>query len=281
MCELLSPKLDVVFKTLFTRNQDLLKHFVSSMLSIPIESIADLVILNPEITPEEIEDKFSRLDLRLEFDDHHIDVEIQIRKMEEFRDRALFYWAKLFVSNLKAGETYDKVKKTISINLLDFNLFQGPRAHTEVVPVIKGTQEIFSDKMVMHFFELKKVGKLEKGKMKTAMRRWLEFFNVKNHSDLDKFKDDPVMNTAASKLDEISADARLRELARSREKSQHDAATELAGAERRGEKRGERRGKALAIVELFKEGSITLQTAMQKLNMSENEFRELCAETSS
>ena len=46
------------------------------------------------------------------------------------------------------------------------------------------------------------------------------------------------MNTAASKLDEISADARLRELARSREKSQHDAATELAGAERRGEKRG-------------------------------------------
>ena len=68
----------------------------------------------------------------------------------------------------------------------------------------------------------------------------------------------------------------MRELARSREKSQHDAATELAGAERR----GERRGKALVIVELFKEGSITLQTAMQKLNMSENEFRELCAETS-
>ena len=79
----------------------------------------------------------------------------------------------------------------------------------------------------------------------------------------------------------MTYDARLRELARYREKSQHDAATELAGAERRGEKRGERRGKALAIVELFKEGSITLQTAMQKLNMSENEFRELCAETSS
>ncbi len=42
MDELLSPKLDIIFKKLFSENLDLLRDFVSSMLSIPMEQVQNL-----------------------------------------------------------------------------------------------------------------------------------------------------------------------------------------------------------------------------------------------
>jgi len=35
--------------------------------------------------------------------------------------RTLFYWSKIFTEQLKAGQPYNKLKKTITINILDFN----------------------------------------------------------------------------------------------------------------------------------------------------------------
>ncbi len=269
MDELLSPKLDIVFKKLFSENLDLLRDFVSSMLSIPMEQVKNLILTNPEMIPEESEAKFSRLDLRISMDNRQIDIEIQIRKFLGYADRALFYWAKLFTADLKNGEEYCKLKQAITINLLDYNLFENRSdIHTEVIPVIKGTQTPFSDKMSLHFFELKKVGKIDSVNLAERMAAWLKFLNVKKTEELDMFKDDNTLNKAADVLREMSGDARIREAARLREKRLHDEASELASAREE--------GKIETLIALFKEGDLSLNTAARKAQMSETDFQLLC-----
>ncbi len=49
--DIIKPKLDVVFKTLFTGNIDLLKCFVAAVLEIPENSITDLNIEDPRVLP--------------------------------------------------------------------------------------------------------------------------------------------------------------------------------------------------------------------------------------
>ena len=154
----ISAKLDIIFKKIFTENSDMLHSFVASMLDVPSESIEEIKITNTELPPETYAGKFSRLDLSLRVDNRLVNVEIQVKNEPDYRDRTLFYWAKLYSSELKSGEDYGELKQTITINIINFNMFSGDDYHTEVAAMIKGTDEIFSDKFSMHFFELKKVG---------------------------------------------------------------------------------------------------------------------------
>lgn len=137
----------------------MLQSFIASMLDIPIESISEINITNPEIPPESISGKFSRLDLNMKVDNRLVNVEIQVKNDNDYRDRVLFYWAKLYTSELKSGEKYGVLKQTISINIINFNMFDGDNYHNEVNAVVKQTGEVFSDKLSIHFFELRKVNK--------------------------------------------------------------------------------------------------------------------------
>ena len=48
---------DILFKWLFTRNEDLLKRLVAGMLGIEQSSITEFTVINPEIPPEILGDK--------------------------------------------------------------------------------------------------------------------------------------------------------------------------------------------------------------------------------
>ena len=77
--DVVSAKLDIIFKKLFTENEDMLHSFVASMLDVPQESISEIKITNPELPPETLAGKFSRLDLSLRVDDRLVNVEIQVK----------------------------------------------------------------------------------------------------------------------------------------------------------------------------------------------------------
>ena len=128
--DVVSAKLDVIFKKLFTENEDLLHSFVASMLDIPTDSIKTIKISNPELPPETVESKFSRLDLSLNVDDKLINVEIQVKMEPDYRDRTLFYWAKLYTSELKSGEEYGNLKTTELAALVKERIAQAIQAHT-------------------------------------------------------------------------------------------------------------------------------------------------------
>ena len=72
--------------------------------------------------------------------------------------------------------------------------------------------------MVLHFFELRKVGKSKDEKLSASMALWLKFINVKTTEDLAMFETDQVMHKASNVLHVMSDDDRMREAARMREK---------------------------------------------------------------
>lgn len=239
--DVVSAKLDVIFKKLFTENEDLLHSFVASMLDIPSESIKKITISNPELSPETVASKFSRLDLSLNVDDRLVNVEIQVKIDNDYRDRTLFYWAKLYASELKSGEDYSTLKQTITINIINFNMFEGNDYHTEVAAIIKGSNEIFSDKFSMHFFELKKLSKHPK----TSREQWLQFINADSEEDFEMVEATsmPIIQKAVKVIYDMSEDTKTREIARLREKALHDEASLMRQAQEKGIAIGEKRGR--------------------------------------
>jgi len=240
--DVISAKLDIIFKKLFSEHEDLLQDFLEKILDFPTGSIKIIKIVNSELTPEAIGSKFSRLDLNMKVDDKLINVEMQVRNEPDFRDRSLFYWSKLYTSELKEGEEYGALKQAITINIINFNMFDGDDYHTEVGTIIKGTGEVFSDKFKMHFFELKKVSK--KPNASNRKELWLQFLNADSEEDFEMVNQTnvPIMQKAVSLIYDMSSDAQIREAARLREKALHDEASALKGArdEGRAEGRAER-----------------------------------------
>lgn len=268
--DVVSAKLDIIFKKIFTENDDMLQEFLADILDIPYEDIQDVIVTNSELTPETSDGKFSRLDLNLKVADKLINVEIQLKGNNDYRDRTLFYWAKLYTSELKSGETYGQLKKTICINIINFNMFDKENYHTEVVTSIKDSGETFSDKFSIHFFELKKVGKNVNPNNRREL--WMQFLNADSEEDFEMLKQTnvPIMNKAVNVIYDLSEDTRIREMARIREKALHDEASALANAENKGIEKGISIGEENAVNKMVEK--------MRKRGMSEEEIKEFFAD---
>ncbi len=65
-----------------------------------------------------------RLDLLAKTSSNEIlNIEMQKKNNDDMYKRSLFYWAKLFSSQLKRGQKYNELHSVIAINILDFTLF--------------------------------------------------------------------------------------------------------------------------------------------------------------
>lgn len=108
MNRIAKPKLDLVFKKIFgdVNNTDLLIDFLSSVLDIPVDSIKNVEIIDNEIIPDTIEKKFSRFDLLLQINNEYINIEIQVNNYNDFKERTLFYWSRVYSNQLGKSEDY-------------------------------------------------------------------------------------------------------------------------------------------------------------------------------
>ena len=97
--ELISAKIDVVFKKFFIENKDLLREFLADILEIPVNDIEEIVITNPEMPPESMESKFCHLDLNLKLKTKLINIEIQVNSESDYKDRTLFTGQKIIHRN--------------------------------------------------------------------------------------------------------------------------------------------------------------------------------------
>ena len=104
------------------------------------------------------------------------------------------------------------------------------------------------------FLELPKVD--SDSKQIKRLRRWLKFLNLKSLEDAEMITrtDDKVMNKAVFLLKKMSADDKLREIARIRERALHDEASYIADAKTEGWNEGIKKGRAEGIKEGEKKG---------------------------
>ena len=264
-------KLDIIFKRVFgnAKNENIIAAFISDLLDIPRESIKKIYINNVELTPEYLNQKFSRLDLKLDVDGKIVNIEMQVNNEGFFKERTLFYWSKLYSEELSAGDEYGELKKTICINIINFNLFYCADYHSYFRILESSRNELLTDKFAIHFFELKKLNKAGKNK---RMEDWLNLINAETEDELmaiQQATEIPEVKETIVMLRQLSADEKVRQEAYYREKLMHDEASALGSARREGIEKGRAEGRAEGedakeaeiIIRLFKKGKSPEQIA--------------------
>ncbi|MCA1916483.1 MAG: Rpn family recombination-promoting nuclease/putative transposase, partial [Methanospirillum hungatei] len=75
---------------------------------------------NPYILKSFSENKEVILDIKATIDSKKlVDIEMQLQNSPSLMSRILFYWARLYASQIKQGNDYSVLQKTTSILILD------------------------------------------------------------------------------------------------------------------------------------------------------------------
>ena len=173
---------DALFKNVFAQNSDITLSLINSVFEFQGSAlILDIEFIDRNLDAEEDDGKESRLDLLGRSSDGTVvNLEIQVAKQGYMGRRSLYYWSRLY-NELKSGEEYTELKRTVAINILDFNLFDRkkyPSYHSCFgVYDIKTGNQLTSD-CELHFLELPKWN-LKTVKETNRLERWLSYFSKK------------------------------------------------------------------------------------------------------
>lgn len=242
MCKL-NPKVDFAFKKLFgsEENKDLLIAFTNSILDED-KQIKDIHLKNPYNINNYRNGKMTILDIKA-VDENGVwyDIEMQISEQGFFDKRALYYWSKVYTEQIESGEAFEQLRKTISINILDFNYLDEEDFHNVYGIYNRKTSKELSNIFEMHFIELNKFKKNYQD-LKTALDRWVTFLNRAYEFSKDKIPEglaeDKAIKTAIEKLDIMYLNSEEREIYENDLKALMIHKSELITAERRGIEKG-------------------------------------------
>ena len=121
--EVMNPTNDYIFRRIFGReeNKEITKGLISAIIGKDIKKIElkESRILEKDLR----DDKVGILDVKAKLEDETIvNIEMQVVKNSNIEKRILFYWSKLYYSQIQEGDNYNKLNKTIVILIADFEL---------------------------------------------------------------------------------------------------------------------------------------------------------------
>lgn len=273
MNKIAKPKLDLVFKKIFgdINNVDLLTDFLSSILDVSADSIQKVEVIDNEVIPDTIEKKFSRLDLLIMVNNEYVNIEIQVNNYNDFKERTLFYWAKVYTNQLGRSEDYISLQNTISINIVDFNLFDCSECHSSFMIYETHRHEKLTDKLRIDFLELPKA-KIHKAT--TRLQEWLDFLNVTTEEGLDMLEKNTVNPTIMCKaiavVRQMSADEQLLRTIQKREETIMNERSALNSARQQGIQQGMQKG--------MQERDVQLITRWKAKGFTDEQIQELLSE---
>jgi predicted transposase/invertase (TIGR01784 family) len=211
---------------------------VSELLNIRLESIKDLKVTNPEMTPDVIGEKFCRLDINMIVDEQLVNLEIQVADEGDYPERTLYYWSRDYSSALKEGDNYYELPRTVHISIVDFPMFDCDEYHSEFRPLEVSRHTQLTDRMSLHYFELPKVPKGTD--TEDELRLWLTLFDAETEEELSKLEhmEVSVMSEVIEAYRQVTATDEFKEMERLRSRARHNEASALHHARKEGIKEG-------------------------------------------
>ena len=142
--------------------------------------------------------------------------EIQVEDEKDYPERVLYYWARDYSTALAIGGDYKNLPRTVIISIISFPLFDCADFHSEFAPLEVTRYTPLSDKMSLHFFELRKLPKTIK--RDDRLKVWLSLFRAKTEEELQQIEEleVPEMEEAILAYRRVTAEDRFRELERTR-----------------------------------------------------------------
>ena len=273
-------------------NKPLLQDFLECILDLTPQQVLDLEFMDKEFTKEEFSDKTGILDVKLKLTDGTvIDIEIQASWNASFVKRTLFYWAKMYTADFKAGESYGSLHKCITINIIADGFKLNDAIHSEYLLQEKTAHTMLTDVLEVHFLDLQAAKKAkEEGKAagkQGQLINWLRFIGAANKEERKMIATmSPVLQMLNEKIDVLTLSPTERKLYESRMKLKSDITTISetqfsAGVERgkslglaEGEVRGSRQ-KALETARILKQFGDSVQKIVQVTGLTVQEVETL------
>ena len=256
MTYLLSPKVDFVFKRIFgnEKHPNILISFLNAVMK-PIDPIKSVQIRNSDIEKDHIEDKYSRLDIKAVTNKgEYINIEIQIKNEYNMIKRSLYYWSKMFENQIVEGDNYDKLSKTVCINILDFKYLKNDNFHNTYRLKEINTNEELTDTMELHFIEIPKLRKLDDTEeISDMLEAWVFFISSPESEVVEKLEmSKKEIKEAKSELLRMSVDSKERYMYEKRKESILEKISLIESAEQKGIEKGKKEGENRKTIEIAK-----------------------------
>ena len=285
--ELLKPKNDIVFQSLFTqKNENITKNFISAIMEEKITKIK--INTQKELYREKPTDKLGILDLEAEINDKEkVDIEVQLIDRKNLVERMLFYFSKLYASTIDKGEDYIDAKKVVIIAIIDYDLdlTKEIKEMETVWNIIerKNKNLMLTDKLELHIIELRKAREEYKKNKANKKAQWMMFINNPNEVEVQEImKENKEIEEAVVEIREMTQDEKLERLAFLRQKAIMDEkaiyAAGLDKGELRGKEVGRKEGRKEGIKETakkMKEENLPLELIEKITELTKDEIKKL------
>ena len=223
---ILQPKNDVVFKALFSRGKPrITQAMLEAILKMKIDKLEldkSTDLLNENADDKNADDKNGRLDLRAIINGNtECDIEVQLVSNDNINERFLYYWAKMYAANLKIGDKYSDLRKTISIIILDddFKLtknLEKPQT-TWRIRESEATHLVLTDYFEIIIIEIPKVVKAYQKTPNDEVLQWMLFLDNPEKEEVARImEENKDIKEAKEELERISQDDILRRKALNR-----------------------------------------------------------------
>lgn len=256
MSYLLSPKVDFVFKRIFgnEKHPEILISFLNAVIK-PKSLIKSVEIRNTDIDKEYLSDKYSRLDIKALTDKgEYVNIEIQVKNEYNMIKRSLYYWSKMFESQIVEGDNYDKLERTICINILDFKYLRNSNFHNTYRLKEINTNEELTDTMELHFIEIPKLKNYEDAdEVVDMLEAWISFLKDPDSKIVNKLEmSQNEIREAKKQLIKMSSDSKERERYEKRMESMLEKTSSIQSAEKKGREEGIKEGAKKEKLEIAK-----------------------------
>ena len=236
------PTVDFCFKELM-QNAKVRQGMIAALLGVEPEEIEETILLPTILHTEYPDDKYGILDVKVILKNGtQMDFEMQVTAVSYWTKRILFYLGKMYTDQLKAGESYEKLKKCIHVGILNFIHFpDDDRCYRKIIFCDKDTGEEYTDLLEIHVLELKKLP--EKEQNESGIIRWMRFLGAKSRKEFEKMaKEDTYIDEAYEMLKHMSADEKKRLEYEAREKAIRDYNSQMLELKEVGRKEGRKEG---------------------------------------
>ena len=261
-------------------NKPILQDLLQCILGLSSDEITGLELMDKELTKEELSDKSGILDVKLKLANGTvIDIEIQASWNASFVKRTLFYWAKMYTADFKAGESYDNLHKCITINIIADGFHLNDAVHSEYLLQEKRAHTLLTDVLEVHFLDLqaaKRATEEESAENKQVpLINWLRFIETSDKEERAMIaKTSPILKMLNEQIDILSLSPVERKLYESRMKLKSDIATISEDQFKAGLQEGKLEGK-LETARVLKQLGDPVQKIMQATGLSQEEVEAL------
>lgn len=270
--EVMLPTNDYVFKRIFGQvgREQITKGLIEEIIGQKLTSI-DLD-KNTVLEKDLYDSKLGILDIKATLDNNiACHIEMQMTDKGNIEKRLLYYWSKLYTQQIKQGNDYMELPKTIAILIANFEIEELkniPKYYTKWQIREEEYQKIvLTDRLELYIIELPKTVYDIKKESNKKLMSWMKFLINPKNVEVEEMEENDELKKAMEQYEDINLDEHERYLAELRMKYILDANSMRSDGERKGIEEGKREVAKEMLKEGFDIEKIVKLTGLDKIEI--------------